>query len=186
MDNKQEPDSELNPADDAAGLDRFVTCLTESQSSLHAFLVASLGNYDDAGEVLQRTNLALWRKARQFDPEAKFMPWAVAVARYEVLAFYRDRSRDKHVFSEELAVNMLDATATLLPELTPRLAALRECIAELPATSRDMLRHRYEDDATLLQISQQLDRTENAIKFALVRIRKALAACIDRRTKMRA
>lgn len=169
---------------DDAGLDSFVRQLMESQRSLNAYLVASLGNYNDAEEVLQRTNLALWRKAREFRPEAEFMPWAVAVARYEVLAFYRDRSRDRHVFSEDLAITMLDTAEKRLPEFTLRHDALRKCILELPAASRDMLRLRYEDGETLLHISQQLDRTTNGIKFALARIRKRLAKCISRRIKL--
>ncbi|MCA9238960.1 MAG: sigma-70 family RNA polymerase sigma factor [Planctomycetales bacterium] len=165
-------------------LDRFIQCLTESQTSLNAYLVAALGNYNDAGDVLQRTNLVLWRKAREFDPDYDFMPWAVAIARLEVLAFYRDRSRDKHVFSEELAVKMLDTTTNLFPDISPRQEALRSCISELPKTSQHLIKLRYEDGATLLQISEQINRTENAVKFALVRIRKALAKCIRSRIKL--
>lgn len=166
-------------------LDGFIRSLTESQSRLYAYLVASLGNYDDAGDVLQKTNIALWRKAREFRTGAEFMPWAVAVARYEVLAFYRDRGRDKHVFSQELALKMLDTTAKLFPEHSPRQDALRECMPGLPAASREMIKLRYNDGATLLQISQKLNRTENAVKFALVRIRKSLAKCIKHRIQLR-
>ncbi len=169
---------------DDSSLDSFVRNLTESQRSLNAFLVASLGNYDDAQEVLQQTNLALWRKAREFRPDAEFMPWAVAVARYEVLTFYRDRSRDRHVFSEELAISMLETTEEMLPDLNLRHDALRKCIVALPAASRDMIRRRYEDGATLMQISEQLNRTENAVKFALARIRKNLAKCIRKRISL--
>jgi DNA-directed RNA polymerase specialized sigma24 family protein len=88
------------------------------------------------------------------------------------------------VFSEDLAISMLETTESLLPDLGLRHDALRKCIVELPDTSRDMIRRRYEDGATLLQISQQLNRTENAVKFALVRIRKSLAKSIQKRISL--
>lgn len=184
MDDTLAIEGEDEPRQREMQLERFVHYLTESQPSLQAYLVASLGNYDDAGEVLQRTNLALWRKAKEFRPDAKFLPWAVGVAKFELLAFYRDRGRDKHVFSEHLATIMLDTTAELFPDHSPHQEALRECMSQLPAASRDLINLRYEDGATLRQMSQRLNRTEHAVKFSLARIRKSLAKCIRQRIRL--
>jgi len=34
-------------------------------------------NAADADDVLQETNLVLWRKTADFDPAREFMPWAM-------------------------------------------------------------------------------------------------------------
>jgi RNA polymerase sigma-70 factor, ECF subfamily len=164
-----------------AGLEEFIYLLTESQTSLKAYLLAALGSYDDAAEVLQRTNLVLWRNAKSFRAGADFMSWAVTLAKYEIMSFYRDRRRDRHVFSEELATLMLQTAADDLPNISERHTALRECVAQLPTTSREMIRLRYEDRKPIQQIAERLERTDNAIKSALLRIRKSLATCIRRR-----
>ena len=181
MSDDQEPQPDTPPDPQ---LDGFVHQLTESQSSLRAYLLAALGNYDDASEVLQRTNLVLWRNARKFRPEAEFMPWAVTLARFEVMSFYRDRSRDRHVFTEELALLMLQSAETEKVDLVDRQAALRQCIAQLPQTSREMVAMRYESRTSIAAMATRMERTENAIKSALVRIRKALAECITKRMEV--
>ncbi|WP_425400138.1 sigma-70 family RNA polymerase sigma factor [Aeoliella sp.] len=165
-------------------IENFVHLLTESQGSLKAYLLAALGNFDDAAEVLQRTNLTLWRNAAKFRPGAEFMPWAVTLARYEVMSFYRDRSRDRHVFSEEVALLMLSAATEHAPDLDDRHHALRICLGELPKASQKMIQLRYEHRSPIAEIARELKRTEDAIKSALLRIRKSLANCILKRLEL--
>lgn len=178
-------DEEQGKTSGAAGgeppLERFVRELTDSQGRLKAYLLAALGNYDDASEVLQRTNLVLWRNAENFRPGAAFMPWAITLARYEIMSFYRDRSRDRHVFTEEVALLMLQAAVEQHSDLVERQLALRFCIGKLTDTSREMIALRYEHRTPIVQIAARLHRTEGAIKSALVRIRKTLADCIVKR-----
>lgn len=175
-------DVEQDPND--AGLDDFIQQLTASQSRLRAYILASLGNLVDTADVLQRTNLALWKNARRFRPDAEFLPWAVTLARYEILSFYRDRSRDRHVFSEDVALMMLDAVREEAPDPDDRQAALRECLEQLPAGSRELLTRRYSAGESMSQIAETTRRSENAVKCAFVRIRKALAKCIETRLRL--
>ena len=93
-------------------LEAYVQELTANQSRLRGFILASLGNYADAADVLQRTNLVLWKKAGEFRPGAEFLPWGLTIARYEVLSFLRDGQRDRHVYSTAVAELMLDAEFT--------------------------------------------------------------------------
>lgn len=186
MDESDKGNSEAPSPQEEANLDRFVQQLTNSQSNLRAYLVASLGNYEDASEVLQQTNLVLWRNAQSFRPGADFMPWALTLAKYEIMSFYRDRRRDRHVFTEEVATLMLRTASEELPDLNERFTALRECIGKLSEDHREMVRLRYEDKAPIARIAKQLARTENSIKSALVRIRQSLGNCISRRLQSNA
>lgn len=160
-------------------LDGYVKELIEGQSRLRAYIVAALGSSANVSDVLQRTNMVLWKKAREFRSGAEFLPWALAVARFEVLSFLRDHQRDRHVFAEDVTVLMLDAAADLAGEQGDRLAALRVCLEKLPGRSRSLLWQRYNEDKSIKQISMVTERSEDSVKSHLLRIRKKLELCIE-------
>ncbi len=55
--------------------------------------------------------MVLWQKFGEFDATRDFRKWAFGVARYEVLAFLRDRARDRHVFDDDLVTKLADDAA---------------------------------------------------------------------------
>src|SRR3972149_5892536 len=125
-------------------LDTYIQELTACQSRLRGYILAALGNYANTADVLQRTNLTLWKKAREFRRGAGFLPWAFAIARFEILSFLRDHQRDRLVFSEDVATLLLDTAASELSNPGDRQIALRKCLDKLPQRSRDLLWHRYD------------------------------------------
>ncbi|MGL4514545.1 MAG: sigma-70 family RNA polymerase sigma factor [Lacipirellulaceae bacterium] len=176
------PDDEGSPppqgGPDLAG---FIGCLTDSQGRLRAYLLAALGSYDDAAEVLQRTNLVLWRNAASFRPGSDFMPWALTLAKYEILSFYRDRSRDRLVFSQELAEQMMKAAESDPVELPSRQAALRECLKPLKGSPRRLIDMRYDGGQSIAEMARALGKSEASVKMQLMRVRRSLENCIQTR-----
>jgi RNA polymerase sigma-70 factor (ECF subfamily) len=175
------PGDEGPPPEGAPDLATFIGCLTESQGRVRAFLLAALGNYDDAAEVLQRTNLVLWRNAASFRPGADFMPWALTLAKYEILSFYRDRSRDRHVFSQELAERMMNVAENDLVDVPSRQAALRECLKPLKGTPRRLIDMRYDGGQSIAEMARALGKSEASVKMQLMRVRRSLENCIQAR-----
>jgi RNA polymerase sigma-70 factor (ECF subfamily) len=166
-------------ADDATA--EFIRLLTDHQVDLQAFILSSLGDYSDALDVLQRTNVVLWRKAVEFRRGAPFLPWALKIAKYEILAHMRARRRDRHVFRPEVVEMMVDVAIERSGGLSTRSEALRECIKELPERSREFLRIRYTQEQTVKQISEKTGRSIDAVKSLYHRIRIKLGRCIDRK-----
>lgn len=160
-------------------LEGYIKDLIEGQSRLRAYILAALGNHANASDVLQRTNMVLWKKAGEFHPGAPFMPWALTIARYEVLAFLRDRQRDRHVFAEDVTTLMLDAAAGEVSEPGDRIAALRNCLEKLRGQSRSLIWQRYSEDQSIKQISMVTGRSEDSVKSHLLRVRKKLEQCIE-------
>ena len=163
--------------------DEFIQELTTAQGSLRAYILASLGNISDTSDVLQRTNLALWKNASNYTAGTKFLTWALTLAKFEILSFCRDRSRDRHVYPEDLAALMLDTARDEFGEPSDTDEALRRCLEKLSDKQNDILRLRYYDEQTISQMAVALKRTENAVKAVLVRIRRGLQECIERRLK---
>jgi RNA polymerase sigma-70 factor, ECF subfamily len=166
-----------------SSLDYFIHELTVAQTSLRAYILASLGRVSDVADVLQRTNLSLWKNASSFRPGAKFMPWAITIAKYEILSYCRDRSRDRHVFPEDIAALMLETASEVCPDFSDRQAALQECLGRLPSKQHSLLELRYYDGRSISQIADVLNRTENAVKCTLVRVRRSLQQCIESRLR---
>lgn len=162
-------------------VDVFIRLLTDHQVDLQAFIMSSLGNHPDTLDVLQATNIALWKKATVFDSKAPFLPWAIGVAKYEVLAFMRKRRRDRHTFSPEVVELLMDVAAKRTPETSCRSRALMECIKELPERNREFLQIRYAQQQSVQQVATKTGRTVDAVKSLFLRIRRALEHCIDRR-----
>jgi RNA polymerase sigma-70 factor (ECF subfamily) len=160
-------------------LDVYVQQLTACQSRLRGYILASLGNYANAADVLQRANLTLWKKAREFRPGAEFLPWALTITRYEILAYLRDHQRDRHVFSDDVANLMLDAAANEVADPADRQVALRKCLEKLPHRSRDLLWQRYDDEKSIRQIATETKRSTDSVKCLFLRIRKTLERCIE-------
>ena len=78
--------------------------------------------------VVQETNLVLWRKKAEFRAGAAFMPWAVAIARFQVLAHVRDQSRERCLLDSELVAALSEETEKQVDKLDSMRVALRQCL----------------------------------------------------------
>ena len=161
--------------------DDFIQQLTGSQTSLRAMIMASLGNHADCQDVLQKTNLVIWRKASEYDPERQFLAWAFGIARFEVLAFIRDSQRERLMFREDVAELLAAFVAAQTESIPHRQIALRDCLRELPAQSRELLDFKYVRGNTTKQISEATGRSIDGVKSVLLRIRKLLGDCVEQR-----
>jgi RNA polymerase sigma-70 factor (ECF subfamily) len=176
-------DAEPNRFDDLPDADigdpkeAFVAMLVAAQSRLFGYILTLLGDVEDARNVLQQTNLTLWRNSSTFTPGTSFQAWSRRIAYYKVLGFLRDKERDRHVFDEEL-LQQLSARASEIDEDEQRVA-LRHCLSRLSDDHLDLIRQRYLPGKSIRDIAELRSKSESAIKVALLRIRQALARCIE-------
>jgi RNA polymerase sigma-70 factor, ECF subfamily len=155
----------------------FVRLMTGEQTRLFSYIVMLLGDVNDASNVLQQTNLVIWRKAAEFEIETDFQGWARKIAYYQTLAFLRDRRRDRHVFDEELLTQL--ASKPVEVDEDERRVALRHCLSNISGESLNLLQERYGPGKSISEIAQDRHKSEGAIKMALMRIRQALVQCIE-------
>jgi len=160
----------------------LVQWMTRSQGWLYGHILTLLPDPEAAKDVLQQTNLVLWRKRQEYDPGQAFLGWAAAIAHFQVLAHRRDRSRDRHAFgaavldqlaSETVADGEIDAPGC-------REQALRSCLGKLGESDRTLVLQRYSPGHTVQTMAAELGKSVNAVSRALYRIRGLLADCIER------
>ena len=165
----------------AENTEEFVAQLTANQNRLFGYIFSLLGDQTRAADVLQETNLVLWRKMSEFHPDKPFLPWAFAFARFQVMAHLRDRSRDRMLLDEGLVAKMAGEVAEASAELDDVRGALRKCIEGLATQHQKMVRLRYFEQRSVADVASAMDRTATAIKVAMLRVRKKLSDCIEQK-----
>lgn len=160
----------------------FVTRLTGAQFALFNYVAYLLGDTTDARDVLQETNLDLWRKAATYDASKPFLPWARSIAYYQVLTFRKRQSREKLLFDDEL----FEKVAVQLPEedeerFARMVTLLSECREQLNAFQQAVVKARYEGQQSLCAIARKHGCSIPAVGMALMRIRALLAGCVRKR-----
>lgn len=157
---------------------RFLRLFTANEAAVHGFVRSLVPRREDAAEVMQEVAVVLWEKFDEFDSSRDFRKWACGVARFEVLAFLRDRARDRHIFDESLLVTLADeAVADETGEA--RRAALESCLAKLQPRQREIALAAYEPGMRIDVLAKQRGQTAVSLYKVLHRIRITLMECIE-------
>jgi RNA polymerase sigma-70 factor (ECF subfamily) len=156
--------------------------MTRAQGWLYGHILTMLPDAEAARDVLQQTNLVLWRKRGEYDPAQGFLGWAAAIARFQVLAHLRDRDRDRHAFGgallDHLASEDVGEAGGDLPGDHGQ--ALRHCLDQLGERDRELILQRYSPGHSVQSMAATMGKTVNAVSRALYRIRGLLSECIER------
>lgn len=162
--------------------EEFVRNLTGQQHRLYGLILSLLPDPNSARDVLQETNVVLWRKAGEFLPGSNFEAWASKIAYLQVLAFRSQRARDRHrFFDEELLGTLFHDSQEISPAGDVRTSALEQCLEQLPVHEQELLRRRYADGGSVKHLASESGKSSNAMRVALFRLRHALLECIERR-----
>ena len=160
--------------------DDFLRLMTEFQGRLFGYIFSLLGDPDRANDVLQETNVVLWRDSKEFVPGSNFKAWAFRVAHFQVMAFRQKQIRDKLVFEDDLLEAVAFGAREADESFDGRRERLTGCLEKLSAPVREMLRRRYAEGQSLQEIAQERGMTSNAVTQALFRIRQTLVQCVAR------
>lgn len=161
--------------------EQFVQQLIGVQDRLYAYVYSLLGDANSADDVVQQSNVVLWRKADDFTPGSDFGAWACSVAYFEVLAWRQKLGRDRLRFNDQLIQRMAAQSQQVCSAADDTRRALRECLAGLTDPQRKLMELRYEPGMTVKEIAQQLNRPAGSIAQTLYRIRTALAECVKQK-----
>ena len=153
----------------------FLGLYVEHEQALRGFVRSLVPTLEDAREVMQETAAVLWKK---FDESVDFRPWAFGVARFEALAFMRDRARDRHVFGEEVLA-LLEAEALEAAELSRQEEkALEQCLDKLTSAQRALVETAYAPGVRIDELARASGRTAMSLYKSLHRLRMTLADCV--------
>jgi RNA polymerase sigma-70 factor (ECF subfamily) len=157
----------------------FIGHVTRAQRVLHAFIFSLVRHSANTDDVMQETNLVLWRKCGDFEPGTDFLAWAFRVAHFQVLAHRKKRQRARECFDDELIAQIAADAEEQNADFEKRRRALASCLQKLPQEQRSLVARRYEPDGCVNDIAAERGSTPKAVSELLRRIRRALQLCIE-------
>ncbi|NWK57405.1 sigma-70 family RNA polymerase sigma factor [Verrucomicrobiaceae bacterium N1E253] len=162
--------------------DYVVTQLASCQAEILAYIHSLLPGDASVNDILQRTNLVIWKKRQHFELGTNFRAWAFSIARWEVRAFLKERKRKSWlIIDEELAEKVTQTMEHVSQDnpMTDLREALDACLHKLNEGERELLTHRYHSDAPLKVFAEAHGRPVTSLKTSLCRIRASLKRCIE-------
>jgi RNA polymerase sigma-70 factor (ECF subfamily) len=159
---------------------RFLRLFTAHEPALRAHVRRLVPSRADADDVMQEVSVVLWDKFDTFEEGGDFRAWAFGVARFEVLAWMRDRGRDRLVLDEEAVARIAEEASADEPRLQRQREALEQCMQKVPAAQRGLLMLAYQEDASIQEVARQSGRSTAGFYQWLHRMRRLLLDCIRR------
>lgn len=160
--------------------EEFIELLTGAQSAVFGYIMSLCHDHARSQDILQETNMTLWRKAEDFESGTNFTAWACRTAYFHVLNHRRKQSREQLVFDEDVLDFLAERQEERALDSQDRVAALRGCLEKLPQDQRQLVDRRYEPGASVQAIAESDGKSEGAISQALYRIRAALQQCVEK------
>jgi len=152
--------------------------LESLQTSMRAYAGALLGHASEVEDLIQETNLYLLSNDSKFEPGTNFKAWALTAVYYRVLAWKRDRQRDRiDLFSEE-TLEVISRASEACADADPRAEALNDCLARLAPADREILEWKYVERRSLTDFAQRFGTNANNLHQKISRLRQALRVCI--------
>ena len=149
------------------------------ESAVRAYVRRLLPTRADADDVMQGVALVLWAKFEQFRDDGDFRSWAFGVARYEVLAWLRDRGRDRLVLAGDVAEMIADETESDVFHLEEQREALATCLKKMAPRNRDLLLESYGSELRIQDVAATSGRSVAGFYQWLHRMRRILLDCVQ-------
>ncbi|MCA9217408.1 MAG: sigma-70 family RNA polymerase sigma factor, partial [Planctomycetales bacterium] len=130
------------------------------------------------------TNLVLWRKIDEYHFDREFLPWAMTISKYQILARIRDQNRERCLLDSGLVEQLADEVESQANQFESAQQALRLCMKSLTEDVQQLLHRRYSGSESIQALADSVQRSTSAVKVSLMRARRRLAECITRRLAM--
>ena len=160
--------------------EQFLRLFTANESAIRAYVRCLVPTRDDAADIMQGISLVLWGKFHELEELDGFRSWALAVARYETLAWRRDKGRDRLVLADDVLGMIAVDSAQHERRLSAQRDALERCLRQLPVDKRHLVLGAYQPGVCIQEVAEQSGRTVAAFYQWLHRMRLRLRDCCRR------
>lgn len=159
----------------------YIQSITQHQRVLYAYIRSLVGNGTDTDDILQETNLALWKQFPRFTPGTNFAAYAMRVARNKVTDHARSGKKlGGLVYDTELAERIAERMVPEAGQVAEKIRALEGCIAKLPDDARSLLKRRYGNKESVRTIASEASVSESSLQNHFYKLRDLLRICVEK------
>ena len=160
---------------------QFLKHFLEDEAVLKGYLLAATGNMHETDDLMQEVSSVLWEKFSAYDKKRPFRAWALGIAKLEILKWRQRRGRSREVLSEETFTALARSAFENADSVAAQRLYLRTCLKTLQEGVRRVVRMKYFEELPVHKIAERLNKNVGAIEMLLVRVRRALRGCIERK-----
>lgn len=141
---------------------------------------------DRADDLSQQVFLIAWKRLPELAPGSAWWPWLESVGRNllrnEWRRVQRERGFKQRYTVAWLAERDVEAADPGDAEMqAAQMERLRDCMEQLPAKLRKLVKMRYEAGCSSEDIAGKMGGSASAVRQMLVRLRMRLRNCVERR-----
>lgn len=156
--------------------------LMQHRRILYSYVFACVRDEHTAEDIVQDVaQIAITSIDSLRDPD-RFSNWLFGIARRRVLMEFRNQKREQVMPPDVVELLAVAAENTSPDAVSRRKQFLTECLDDLPAEMREILRRRYDGSVQdISELAVRFGRTVQAIYGVLKRLRVKLASCVERK-----
>ncbi len=152
-----------------------------AQPIVDAFISSAVRNHADTQDILQDVAVAILDGHSVPPTDRDFIAWAIGIARHKIADHFRRNGRRHLVMADDVLQNVADAFTAHADMWTAESHALEHCLHRVKGDPKYLLDLRYREGHSPQEIARRLGRTSEAVRASLLRVRKSLRECIERR-----
>jgi RNA polymerase sigma factor (sigma-70 family) len=144
--------------------------------------ISILKQEDEARDAVQDIFVKIMLNLGNFGEKSQFSTWIYSITYNFCIDVIRKKKKDKTLFSEDIE-RAPDVAADEVPDqylLEMDMKYLKQVLEELPTGDKMILLMKYQDDMSIKEIADILDKTESAIKMKIKRAKHKAQEIFER------
>ena len=158
----------------------FLKLYLANEKRINAYVRALIPNWSDIDDVAQEIATVMWAKFNDFEKGSNFTAWAMTIAHFQVLNYYKTHKNNRLYFSQQTIESLSDSFANRKSTVDDRLSTLRKCLKKLPPEEMLLIQMRYEPGGSTKNVSRQTGKELHSLYRLLNKIHSRLLLCVRR------
>lgn len=159
---------------------RFI--IKDYSQSIRIYLSRHLSDSHKVDDLCQEIFIAVYWNLDSYNNQYSFRTWIQAIAKNKLMSYFRSHySQQKMMLEVKSQIcELIDEEPSLEGEDHSRVDQLKVCISKQSKENSDLLKWRYFERVSVIEIAENLNTTVSAISSQLYRLRGQLKNCIER------
>ncbi|MBN2064490.1 MAG: sigma-70 family RNA polymerase sigma factor [Sedimentisphaerales bacterium] len=160
---------------------QYISLLTANYCRISSYISCLVPNHNDSEDIMQETTSLMWEKFNTYQPGTDFLAWSLAIARYKVLSYRRDKARSRLQFDENVMdlIDNVSKNKQYNEQSTAKISFLKECIRKLTKSEYLLISLKYSQNYTNKKLAGRTGVSVNTISRHLARIYHNLSVCVN-------
>jgi len=165
----------------------FTEIVRQHQGAVRAYLGRTTRDRSVVDDLAQEVFVTAYRSLQNFRGEASLRSWLLGIARNQWLVHLRGEQRRLARQAKRLELELSRWQAERFEQRAPmeldeERIALGTCLEKLPVRSLALVKLHYFEGKSAAEIAEALGRKASAIRMSLLRGRRQLRTCLERRS----